>query len=200
MLGETAQLAESDEMAVLGRVVADLLRALTEALKVLREGGVPEAALQESFAFAQRGLGAKTALLLYIRHGDPLELKILRSSGLSYEQQLACQSLQSFDGVSPTVISQAITGRRSIFIPNAQSRAELHKTSSLAGGAHLVLCAPVIDPLTGAAIAVLYFQNKGLALAFGDDDHAWLAGYATALGQAFGLHLSKERRVQELVA
>ena len=200
MLDTTEQTGDlaADAVAPPARDVSDLLRAMTEALKILREGGDPESALQESFARAQRGLGARTALLLYVVHDDPIELRVLRGSGLSFEQQLACSRLESGEGVSPTVIREAIETRRAVFIPNAQARGDMNKTASLSGGAHSVLCAPVIDPLTGAPIAVLYFQNVGLMLAFGEEDFAWLAAYATALGQAFGLHLSAERRVRQL--
>jgi transcriptional regulator with GAF, ATPase, and Fis domain len=182
------------------RDLAHLLRALTEALKVLREGGDAETALQESFAHAQLGLRARKAILLYVRQSDPIELKILRSSGLTWDQQLACQAMRSADGVSPTVIGEAIASGKPVFIPNAQKQGNYQKTTSLSAGAHSVLCAPIIDPMTGAPIAVLYFQNKGLLLAFEEEDLAWLTAYATAIGQGFGLHLSKERRIQELQA
>jgi transcriptional regulator with GAF, ATPase, and Fis domain len=71
-------------------------------------------------------------------------------------------------------------------------------TASLAGGGHSVLCAPVLEPLTGTVLAVLYFQNHGLKRAFTPAHWSWLASYATALSHGFGMHLETERRIGEL--
>ena len=55
------------------------------------------------------------------------------------------------------------------------------------------------DSLTGAAVAVLYFQNEGRR-AFGSEDLEWLTAYAAALGQALTLHVSGQARLLEAEA
>jgi DNA-binding NtrC family response regulator len=178
-----------------------LLRALTEALGVLSSGGDRATALRETFAHARRGLRAQKALLLYVRASDPLDLEVLYASGLAYEQQEACRRMQSSRGVSPSVIQEATEERRTVFIPNSQTRdGKLRRTASLAEGTHSVLCTPVLDPMTSAPIAVLYFQNEGLLFAFHEDDRAWLQAYATALGQGLHLHLATLKRLEGLEA
>ena len=174
-----------------------LLKALTVALHELRSGN-PVSALRESFASARAGLRAQKALLLYV-HSEPPnpDLEILYSSGLSKDQQLACREGRSCDGVSPTVIQDAIRQRHTIYIPNTQAHTDYQATASLSGAHRSVLCAPILDPHTAAPVAVLYFQNK-LAACFEDDDRFWLEAYAEALSQGLGLHLAKERRIEEL--
>jgi hypothetical protein len=46
-----------------------------------------------------------------------------------------------------------------------------------------VLCAPICDPRSGQALAVLYVQNHGVRSAFGEIDRAWIEAYARALGR-----------------
>ena len=172
--------------------------ALSTAQRELSRTGDPVVALSESFSYARRGLAAQIAVLLYVRQNDPLELDILYSSGLTWEQQEACRERRSIEGVSPTVIQEAIDRRAVLFIANSQAAASPSLTASLSGDPRSVLCAPILDPYTGAVIAVLYLQNKGLAQAFADDDRAWLASYSIALGWGFGLHLATRRRISEL--
>lgn len=172
--------------------------AVSVAQHELSRTGDPVVALSESFTHARRGLGAQIALLLYVRQNDPINLEILFSSGLSWEQQEACRSRRSVEGVSPSVIQEAIDRKTPIFIANSQATGDTARTASLAGDPRSVLCAPILDPYTGAVIAVLYLQNKGLARAFDDDDHAWLASYSVAIGWGFGQHLASKRRISEL--
>jgi transcriptional regulator with GAF, ATPase, and Fis domain len=177
----------------------NLLEAMTVALAALQQGGGEQErkqALRDSFIHARDGLRARKALLLYVaasRH-DALDLQILHASGLTEEQARACQELQSGDGISPSVIRKVIDTRQIVFIPNAQAFGG-DGTASLASGSHSVLCAPVIDRVTSAVLAVLYFQNQGLLDAFEETEARWLAAYATALGHAFGMHLSTELRL-----
>ena len=44
-----------------------------------------------------------------------------------------------------------------------------------------VLCAPICDPRSGQALAVLYAQNHGVRSAFGEIDRAWIELYARRL-------------------
>jgi DNA-binding NtrC family response regulator len=197
--GDPGDVADDFDPAQAERDLTLLLRALTEALGVLSTGGDRATALRESFVHAQRGLRALKALLLYVRSSHPLELEILYSSGLTFEQQQACLALESTRGVSPSVIRQVIKERQSVFIPNAQARDDkFHRTASLSEGTQSVLCTPIFDPLTSAPMAVLYFQNEGLLFAFSEEDHEWLKGYATALQQGIALHVNVMRRVEGL--
>ncbi len=61
-----------------------------------------------------------------------------------------------------------------------------------------MLCAPICDPLRDVVLAVVYFQNSSVAEAYGEDDRAWLEGYATAAGRIFGFYLRQERQEREL--
>lgn len=172
--------------------------AITLAQKELSRTGDPVLALTESFTYARKGLRAQIALALYVRPNDPNDFEVLYSSGLTWEQQEACRARRSVEGVSPSVIQEAIDKRQTIFIANSQSAADTAKTASLAGDPRSVLCSPILDPYTGAVIAILYLQNKGLLRAFEEDDRAWLASYTVALGWGIGQHLATKRRISEL--
>jgi DNA-binding NtrC family response regulator len=191
--GSKGAVDRSGEEAPESRDATLLLRALTEALGVLTLEGSPEVALQRSFGHAQKGLRARKGLLLVVRGLDPPEFEILYSSGLDREEQEACRKMQSLRGVSPSVIRTVIEECRPVFIPNSQVKG-LDRTASLAEGAHSVLCAPIVDPLTRTPLAVLYFQNEGLLDAFHEQDEAWLRAYAAALGEGVGLYLKTRRR------
>jgi transcriptional regulator with GAF, ATPase, and Fis domain len=177
---------------------AILFHALTRALETLTTSDDPVAALRESFHLAQDGLGAQKGLLLYVRSQTPLELEIVEARGLEWEQQEACRQMQSTpaEGVSPSVIREAIERHKPVFIPNAADASERWRTTSLTGGAHSVLCAPVIG--AAGVIAVIYFQSQGILQSFESDDLHWLTAYATALGQ--GLNLHQARRTPEPIA
>jgi DNA-binding NtrC family response regulator len=176
-----------------------LLEALTEALGALTLEGNSELALQRSFGSAQRGLRARKGLLLVVRDVAPPEFEILYASGLTADEQEACRRMESLHGVSPSVIRTAIESGRPVFIPNSQLRGRpFDRTASLSEGTHSVLCAPVSDPLTRVPIAVLYFQNEGLAEAFQEQHETWLRSYTSALSQGLGLHLQAKRRFEGL--
>src|SRR5262245_61075783 len=60
----------------------------------------------------------------------------------------------------------------------------VRQTGALEGRAYSVLCAPIVDPVRGRTVAVLYLQNEGLKNAFGESDWAWMHVYARTLGRA----------------
>jgi len=181
-----------------GRDETALLHALTRALAVLVRSGQHESALRESFVDAMTGLGAEKGVLIQVRQQHPLDVEILYSTGLDAENEAAFKDLRSSPGVSPTLIRRAIEDGDARLIENSNVLG-LDTTPSLRGLPYSVLCAPVTDSLTGAVVAVLYFQNEARR-AFEPEDLEWLTAYAAALGQALTLHDSGERRVRELEA
>ncbi len=176
----------------------ELLHALTRALAVLVTTGGRESALRESFVHAMAGLGAEKGVLIQVRQQQPLDVEILYSTGLSLENEAACRELRSSPGISPTLIRRAIDEGEALLIENS-SVLGLDADASLRGRTYSVLCAPVADSLTGAVVAVLYFQNEARR-AYEDEDLEWLTAYAAALGQALTLHVSGQRRIQEIEA
>jgi transcriptional regulator with GAF, ATPase, and Fis domain len=179
-----------------GRDETELLHALSRALSVLVQSGGTEDALRETFVHAMAGLDAEKGVLVEVRRDHPLELDILYATGLSAENEEAFRSLRSSPGISPTVIQKAVDSREPRLVENSQFLG-LDATASLHGRPYSVLCAPVMDSLTGAVIAVLYFQNEARR-AFGPEDLEWITAYAAALGQALTLHVSGQRRLREL--
>ena len=179
-----------------GRDETALLHALRMALAVLVRNGRRESALQESFAQAMTGLGAERGVLVQVRQAHPLELEILYAKGLTQENEAAFRELRSSPGLSPTLVRKAIEDGEARLIENS-SVLGLDVTSSLVGRPHSVLCAPVIDGLTGGVAAVLYLQNEARR-AFEPEDLEWLSVYAAALGQALTLHMSWQVRIQEI--
>jgi transcriptional regulator with GAF, ATPase, and Fis domain len=181
-----------------GRDETALLHALTKALAVLVRSGGHESALRESFVDAMAGLGAEKGVLIQVRQQHPPDIDLLYATGLTPENEAACRELRSSPGLSPTVIRSAIEDGHTRLIENSNVLG-LDATSSLRGRPHSVLCAPVIDSLTGGVVAVLYFQNE-TRRAFEPEDLEWLSVYAAALGQALTLHGSGQQRIQELEA
>jgi transcriptional regulator with GAF, ATPase, and Fis domain len=179
-----------------GRDETALLHALTDALAVLVRSGAQESALRESFVHAMKGLGAEKGVLVQVRQQHPLDVEVLYSTGLNPENEAAFRDLRSSPGMSPSLIRRAIDEGEARLIENS-SVLGLDATASLRGRPYSVLCAPVADSLTGGVIAVLYFQNE-VRRAFETEDLEWLTAYATALGQALTLHVSGQRRLQEL--
>ncbi len=175
-----------------------LLHALTRALAALVRSGAQDCALRESFVDAMRGLGAEKGLLIQVRRPEPLEIAILHAGGLSAETEHACLALQSSPGISPTLIRSAIEDGEARLVENSAVFG-LDGTASLCGRAFSVLCVPVADSLTGSVLAVLYFQNEA-ARAFDAADLEWVTAYAAALGQALTLHVTGQRRIEELEA
>ncbi|HVR99241.1 MAG TPA: sigma-54-dependent Fis family transcriptional regulator [Thermoanaerobaculia bacterium] len=182
-----------------GRDYAELLEAMNELLAVLSSDGDEETALRGSFEAAARGFGARKALLLLVEEREPLRLRAVHVLGkLTPEQVKACEKGESVQGVSPSVILRVIETGKPELIEDPRLRADASRTPSLEGSHYSVLCAPVCDPVRAAVLAVVYFQNSGLTEAYGEDDRAWLEGYATAAGRIFGFYFRKERQEREL--
>jgi DNA-binding NtrC family response regulator len=181
-----------------GRSYDQLLGAMNELLAVLSTDGEEEAALRASFEAAARGFGARKALLLLVEEREPLRLRAIHVLGkLTPEQVKACERGESVRGVSPSVILRVVETGHPELIEDPRLQAEASRTPSLEAG-HSVLCAPIRDPLRDAVLAVVYFQNSGLAEAYGEDDRAWLEGYSTAAGRVFGFYFRKEQQEKEL--
>jgi len=168
---------------------------MTEAVRVLWQEGRQVDALRRSFASATAGFGAENALLLLVEEGQPLRLRVLEAHGrLTPDQVAACESGQSVKGVSPSVIRAVVDGGRAELVQDPRLHPLAARTASLAGANYSVLCAPVLDRVDERVLAVLYFQNHGVAEAYEEEDLAWLQDYAGALGWVFGLHLQEQRR------
>jgi two-component system response regulator HydG len=177
----------------------DLLQAVTRALEILGSARDQTAALGESFEHATRAFGAEKALLLRVKTASPLELESIRAVGLAFDDVVACVKGRSVDGVSPSRIRQAVATLEAQLVENSQFDGRLaSETGSLTGRPHSVLCAPVIDPWTGAVLAVLYFQTTPGPAGYAEDDLPFVRAYATALGHAFGLFLNNEQRYRQL--
>src|SRR4051812_37852837 len=187
-----------------GRDYAQLLGAMNELLAVLSSDGGEEAALRASFEAAARGFGARKALLLVVEQAEPLRLRAVHALGrLTAEQVAACERGESVRGVSPSVIQRVVASGRPELIEDPRLSADASRTPSLEGGSYSVLCAPIVDPVRGAVLAVVYLQNSGLVEAYGEGDRAWLEGYATAVGRLFGFSFrqaAQERELHELRA
>jgi DNA-binding NtrC family response regulator len=191
--------------ASVSRDYARLFEAMNAALRVLLGGGDEEDALLRSFESAARGFGAEKALLLRVEHGEPLRLRRIAVLGLSETQVQACERGESVPGVSSSVVRAVVRTRAPKLIENPYLRPpDMDETPALFGQNFAVLCSPVLDPLRDSVLAVMYFQRPGARPedAYTRDDLVWLEGYATTLGQAFGLYVheqSREREMEELL-
>ena len=137
----------------------DLLRAVTRALEVLAARQDETSALSESFAAAVQAFGAEKALLLRVRGTDPLEMECTSATGLDPQQVEAAVHGRSVEGVSASLIREAVEAGAPRLVENSQFEGKrAGETGSLATRPHSVLCAPVTDPWTRGALAVLYFQ------------------------------------------
>jgi transcriptional regulator with GAF, ATPase, and Fis domain len=180
---------------------AELLKALTRALEVLGAAGDEVGALAESFDRAASAFAAEKALLLRVRRGEGEErtLECLRSVGLSLAQVRACVGGESLEGVSASRIRQAIETLEAQLVENSQFEGQgAEQTGSLRGRPHSVLCVPVSDPYTRTVIAVLYFQTAAGHGGYTAVDLPPARAYAMALGHAFGLFFTGERRYRAL--
>ncbi len=173
-----------------------LLTALTTALSTLVRAGDTGAALRQSFIHAIGGLDAEKGVVVQLVEADPPQLEILCGRGLTPENEAACQELRSSPGISPSVVRQALETGEPRLVENSQVGG-LDQTASLHGQPYSVICAPVMDSLTRAPIAVLYFQND-VRHAFDSEDLEWLTSYAAVLGHALTLHVSTQRQLQEM--
>jgi DNA-binding NtrC family response regulator len=177
-----------------------LFAAMNEVLSVLATGGDEEDALRRSFEHAAQGFGAQKALFLLVEGQAPPRLRSLCIRGLDDHEVKACERGESIRGVSASIIRRAIETRLPRLIENPLFQSDQDQTPALPGHHFSVLCSPVLDPVHDRVLAVMYFQNGGAdhALAYNPGDAVWLDGYASALGQAFGLHFGKQRREREL--
>jgi DNA-binding NtrC family response regulator len=182
-----------------GRDYAQLLSSMNELLAVLSTDGDEESALRASFEAAARGFGARKALVLLVEEREPVRLRAIHVVGkLSAEQVEACERGESVHGVSPSLIQRVIASGRPELIEDPRLKEDASRTPSLSGGPYSVLCAPVLDPLRDAVLAVVYFQNSGLTEAYGGGDLAWLEGWAAAVGRVFGFSFRHQRSLREL--
>lgn len=181
------------------RDYTQLFAAVNQLLAVLTSEGGEGTALVASFEAAARAFGAQKALLLQIEEAEPLRLHTLHTWGqLTREQISACERGESVDGVSPSVIRRAIRRGQPQLIEDPRLTADAAATPSLADSEHSVLCAPILDPLRGAVLAVVYFQNGNILEAYTARDQEWLAGYSAAVGKVFGFSFHQERQKREL--
>jgi len=160
-----------------------LFAALDEVLEALDDGGPDEDALLRSFETSADGFGAEKALLLVVERREPLRLRAIASRGLSAREVAASERGWSVPGVSSTRIREAVLGGVPVMVQDSERVSASETTGALRGKPASVLCAPICDPRSGRAVAVLYVQNHGVRSAFGEVDRAWIEVYARALGR-----------------
>jgi transcriptional regulator with GAF, ATPase, and Fis domain len=182
-----------------GRDYQRLLQAMSEALRVLTADGREEDALRASFEAAAQGFGAANALLLLVDGQTPVRLRCVQAHGrLTPAQIQACERGESVRGISASVIKEAIVGLQPVVVEDPRLGAGARETASLKGSHFSVLCAPILDPVRGSVLAVLYFQNPGLAKAYVQSDLGWLREYVSALGRLFGMSFERQRAQREI--
>jgi hypothetical protein len=170
--------------AVPDRNYPALFLSLDEALQSLFDGHSAEDALGSAFEGAADGFAAEKALVLLVEEGGS-GLRAIAARGLAPEEVAACEEGLSVPGVSSSCVRQALVERTPVLVQDPQrllggalaSEALRHRPCS-------VLCAPVLDPKTGAVTAILYFQSRGIRDAFGEIDLSWIEVYARSLGRA----------------
>ena len=161
-----------------------LFLALDDVLEALGDGHPDDDALRRSFENSADGFGAEKALLLLVDPNAKPPLRALASRGLSWVEVNACENGLSVPGVSSTCIRDALESRVPVMVQDPQGLVGDKVSKVLKLQPCSVLCAPVIDPRSGEARAVLYVQNGGVRNAFGEIDRAWIEVYARALGRA----------------
>jgi len=87
-------------------------------------------------------------------------------------------------GVSSSCIREALDRRTPVMVQDPRHALAANVSEAIRVRPCSVLCAPICDPRTGRALAVLYVQNEGIRNAFGEIDRAWIEVYARALGRA----------------
>ena len=198
-LGKTAWTQVRLPFAKGARDETKLLHALTRACTVLATSGEREAALTESFAHAVAGLRAEKGVLFQLRQTSPIDLEILCACGLSPDDEVACRSLNSCPGISPSLIRRTVEQGQPVLIENSNDASGPNTTGSLSARPYSILCAPILDSLTSSSVALLYFQNDATS-GFRAEDLEWLTAYAAALGSAITLHLSSQQRIKAIEA
>jgi GAF domain len=118
---------------------------------------------------------------------DAPRRRALTCKGLADYEVVACEGGASVPGVSSSCIAEAVRTGRIVLLQDTSHPTTGSLTSGALGGCYSVLCAPVVDPVGGRTLAVLYLQNDGLRNAFGEIDRAWIEVYARALGRALAL-------------
>jgi hypothetical protein len=97
-------------------------------------------------------------------------------------------------GVSSTRIREALLSGVPVMVQDSELLSGAGVTEALRGSPASVLCAPICDPRSGQALAVLYAQNHGVRRAFGEIDRAWIEVYARTLGRVLAGTLERRAR------
>lgn len=181
------------------RSYPQLLVAMSELLGVLSSDGGEELALAKSFEASARGFGAQKALLLLVEEHAPLRLRALHVlGGLSADKVRACESGASVRGVSSSVLREVAASGRPMLIQDPRLQADAARTPALSDSDYSVLCAPILDPVRGVPLALLYFQNGSLTESYTAADLEWLESFAAAASQVFGFFFRQQLRTREL--
>ena len=160
-----------------------LFLALDEVLEVLEQGDTDGETLRRSFESLADGFGVEKAVLLVVENRQPLRFRAVGSRGLSVREIAAAERGWSVPGVSSSCIREAVLRGVPVLVQDSELLAGTGITEALRGEPASVLCAPICDPRSGQALAVLYAQNHGVRGAFGEIDRAWIELYARALGR-----------------
>jgi hypothetical protein len=171
-----------------------LFLALDEVLELIEQGGPDEDALRRSFEGLADGFGVEKALLLVVEKRAPLRLRAVESRGLSVREIAACERGWSVPGVSSSRIREAVVRGVPVMVQDSELLTGTGVTEALRGKPASVLCAPICEPRSGQALAVLYAQNHGVRSAFGEIDRAWIEVYARALGRVLSGALDRRAR------
>jgi serine/threonine protein kinase len=173
-----------------------LLAAVGHLFSVLLGEGDKYAALVvASFEAAARGFAAQEALLLLVEEIEPLRMRILHAHG-----DVSPERIRDWErGRCPEGISRAIDCRRAELIEDSRFAGDAGRTRSLANSEPSVLCVPILDPLCGAVVGVIYFRNDSVLGAYTPRDLAWLQEYSAAMGEVFrfAFHQDHQKRAGE---
>jgi hypothetical protein len=167
----------------LSRNYPELFDALDDVLEALPGDATVREVLRRSVTATADGFGAQKMLLLVVEDTEPWVLRAEASVGLTRDEIAACENGRSVPGVSATCVREALSKARAVLVQDAEHALHAPRTGALRGQPYSVLCAPVCDPRTGLAIAVLYLQNHGIPNAFSELDLAWMNVYVRALGR-----------------
>jgi transcriptional regulator with GAF, ATPase, and Fis domain len=181
------------------RSYPQLLVAMNELLGALSNDGGEELALAKAFEACALGFGAQKALLFLVEASEPPCLRALHALGsLSADKVRACERGESVRGVSSSVLREVAAGGRPVLIQDPRLQADAARTPALSDSDYSVLCAPILDPVRGVPLALLYFQNGSLTETYTATDLDWLESFAAAASQVFGFFFRQQRRTREL--
>jgi hypothetical protein len=161
----------------------EIFQALDDLLASLPGDATLRDVVRRSVEATADGFGAQKMLLLVVEDSEPWILRAEASRGLTPDEVAACESGRSVRGVSSTCIREALSQGRPVLVQDAEHALNAPRSGALRGQPYSVLCAPICDPHTRLALAVLYMQNHGIAAAFGELDLAWIDVYARTLGR-----------------